>query len=230
MSEGVTIGVTVGVTVNRSVTGRKSKRAMTVERLLHWAYGVELVRGQPSWGESEGAGIASTARGGCHGDALTIDSMVMALLPESPAALVRLNAMSGTRPDWKPNARLRFGPKVLNDVVVDGQVVRFAEWFWTHPRACGCHGWGHSCTRRDAVTWARGDKAASYCPVYQFDAPREVEAVRARFYGRWWKSLEVIRDALMQGDVLASHIALPGLPPQFPWLEKIPVDEAISSR
>lgn len=201
----------------------KSKKALPVERLLHWAYGVELVRGMPSWREGEGSGIDVGARSGCHGDALTLDALVTEKLKPGDAALVRDHAVASTRPDWKPHARHRMAPLVM----LEGNMQPSAQWFWTHPQACGCHGLAHLCSRREMINWARGEKAGAYSPVYEFDSPAVVALHRKRFYERWWKALEVIRDVLMESDVLAAHIALPALPPQFPWAANFPVDETI---
>lgn len=220
----MTAGVTEGVTGRDGRhASAKIKKALPVERLLHWAYGVELVRGMPTWREGEGSGIDSGARSGCHGDALTLDALVTERLKTGDASLVRDHAVASTRPDWKPRARHRMGPLVM----IEGVHVPSAQWFWSHPQACGCRGLAHLCSRREMLTWARGEKPGAYSPVYEFDSPAVVAQHRTRFYGRWWKALEVIRDALMQGDVLAAHIALPALPPQFPWAVKFPVDEAI---
>lgn len=223
-----TVGDTVGDTLIRSVSARKSKVKWTVERLLHWAYGIELVRGIPSGGDGSGGGIIGAVRGACHTDALTIDGLVSSILPPGQASLVRQHAIAGTRPDWKPKARFRLGPRELLSVQVDGKVHQFAEWYWSHPEQCGCRGMAHICTRPVELKWPRGQKPLAYCPVYEFDRPHEVAELRERFYGRWWKALEVIRDALMSSDDMVDHIALPTLPPQFPWLAKFPLDESIS--
>jgi hypothetical protein len=198
------------------------KKAVSVERLLQWAYGVERVRGMPAWGDNPGGGV-SGARGACHDDALTVDQVVGGL-SDLGAAIVRDFAVSGSRPDWKPAPRYRMAPLAWQ------RSLRLAEWYDTHPASCGCRGYAHLCKRPGGpVPWMRGEPKAVYCPIVVKDAPHEVEAVRAG-YLHWWSSLKVIRDVLRDGTVtLARHTVTSELPPQLPWAAKISVDATIAA-
>jgi len=221
MIEGVTVSVTPGVTLDseRNVAKQSAqKRQISVERLLHWAYGIERVRGMPSWSEGSGGGV-SGARAGCHDDALTVDQVVNGL-SSAGAALVRDHGVAGTRPDWKPQARYRMAPTKWK--VVEGEHVA-GEWYESHPSACRCGGWAHLCSAKVVPAWPRAlrnryfERSGIYVPIVEVDRPRDLDGVRT-IYVNWWAALKVIRDVLLEGRVvLAAHAVTHALPPLAPW-------------
>lgn len=229
---GVTVERNGGVTVKANRNAPKEVKEIGVERLLHWAYSVERVRGAPSW-SAEGAdmldvgGCGGAAGSGCHPDALIVDRVVTMLSPMA-ATLVRDHALTGTRPDWRPHARHRF--EALNWINI-GENRRIAECWTTHPESCSCGGAAHLCKPGQAPLGRLGERAWAYCPVVAVDHPDEVMKHRLAFYVPWVAYLEVIRDALRapsSNDLrLTAHSVTDLLPVRLPWLERLPVGRVI---
>lgn len=200
------------------------KKAVSVERLLQWAYGTELVRGMPAWGDTPGGGSSGAPGRGCHDDALTVDQVVSQLSDEG-ALLLRSHALMGNRPDVK---RRRFVPVYVHKSGI-------AECWEAHVADCGCRGHADICKRPQDDTRRRhsdfpfyppgwGPPSAggrvNYVPVRCVDAgPSHVT------YVTWWAALKVIRDVFAAAPArLLAHSVTDALPPAAPWQTKISVD------
>ena len=215
MTKGVTNGVTAPVTASRP------RKAVSVERLLHWAYGVELVRGVPSDLVHVPDASAATARGsGCHPDALVVDQTVTRVVAPKSAAIVRTYAFAGMRPDWKPLARHRLVPRQLIWVWYEGKQLQRGEIYEAHPMRCHCGGYAHLCSEMNMASYGRGEKNRNYTPVIEADRPDDVTAKRHALYVPWFAALEVIRNALRTEGRLASHTVTEVLPHPYPWLNR----------
>lgn len=226
---GVTVERNGGVTVNAHRYAPKGRTEISVERLLHWAYATERVRGAPSWsddlGAFDGAGCGVARGSGCHPDALIVDRVV-AMLSREAQTLVRDHALTGGRPDWRPNARLRYEAKRW---IVVSDTWRVAEGATTHPDACSCGGAAHLCDQPQGQGGA--GEGRPYCPVVVVDHPDDVQKLREAFYVPWVAYLEVIRDALRAPSsddlTLTAHAVTEALPVRFPWIHRLPVRRVI---
>lgn len=175
------------------------KRLMSIETLLHWAYGEQRVHlnveGNVSMSDSEGdgaVGCLAVASDHSHPDAMTLDRLVSEL-SRSSGPLVRKHGIAGTRPDWKKGARHRMEP---------------LRW-----QRDGKARWGE-------VWDVNNEKnAPKFCPILEVDQPAMVARVR-KFYVDWFIGLDALREHLKaQHALLSEHGVNDMLPPMRPWLD-----------
>ena len=223
MTLDVTKGVTEGVTVRSSVTPGKIKKALPVEQLLWWAYGVELVRGLPTQPLCDDAPSVSSGRlwaSECNDDALTLDLLVSQLMPDT-SALVRRACHR------RYAARLEAGRAPSDGAAAMGLRGRGALCGSLHypPRDLRLSG---SC-RICATCCSRcGRSASGRCAIVRCSTstrPRDIARMRY-FYIQWYAGLEVLRNALKARAILSAYEVSDGLPPPHPWRTNFPVDEA----
>jgi hypothetical protein len=183
----------------------KSRKAVTIEVLLEWAYGREKVRlaREPSFGESAmfrprafggvdssqriGAAVGSSMNLGfmAPADAYAVRDAVEAC---GAANLVRAYAMTGRRPDWIPQPKMHTRPGAYFAVADpdlkgrNGRPIVIEGWtfFW-----CG-------------------------------DLPEIVEE-RRQTYRRWAQGIARVHAELQHR--LVAHALKPDLPPAERWLE-----------
>lgn len=179
----------------------KSLSLVTVEDLVNWAYGRELVHrarrpgfagllaGGPRSGGFDssaqlGAGVNSSMNLGFEapGDAYVVERLVEAL-PPAMKREVRDYAISGTRPDWieDPMIVCHRGPAIYG------------------------------------VNERRRRTLIGYAVSFHGDLPEHVAMMRGK-YAAWWDGLLLVRDALRDSpELLTDHAMDDRLPPQKPW-------------
>lgn len=180
----------------------KTAIAMTIERLLIWAYQDQQVDAIVGRGGHYGriVGIDSARRAGdrlalgcevagggyarllVHPDAEALHDAVRRLRPPARIGLVIRHAMAGTRPDWMAGAVPTVKPlrRANGKIVVERDEHRHACW----------------------------------CPFVVDPLPQHI-AFRRAVYAEWWDALEAVR-GLVDGG-LSERQALPLGEPREPW-------------
>lgn len=216
-------------------SGTKLKRALGVQAALEWAFGVEKAQLElpvPKDMTEEGCGfgleyvLLQRAALGCqidggqhriggytHEDAEVIAATV-AGIPDSlggkrMAIYVAELARAGLTPDWMPGAVPSCVPTLVKQnqhgthvgtVVVGTERIRVRG-----PTARG--------------TWKAIDILA--CPVTFSPHPQQIEAAH-NAYSEWWKSLDWIRDGLIDCSMLRELEVTASMPKSQPWLPRRP--------
>ena len=178
-------------------------KPIDIERLLHWAYREELVKGgdivSSSFGiiirlgqlgtvvdhdQFDDVGKLPPIFGSPHRDAKAIEHYVN-LLPYPAKPLVIGNASAGTRPHWYPQPIRVLPTRNGSRVHVVGE----------------CH-------RRDYYS------TGSYCPL-RFEPPLATVAHARAEYALWWQALAHLAVGL-NGRLLEHRALHPGASPR-PW-------------
>lgn len=236
-----------------------NKRALSVERLLQYAYAEARVRGLPSRPlDDEGPDEEAVAP--LHREAIGLDlaldeiglsdarkiDLVVSRFSKMTRHLLRDHAIARTQPDWKPKADHRMAPmRWVEEWIEDERGGR--GWMTmglrldVHPQACTCGGVAHVCAvpQWSRPAWRRGERCrpdghgqpCEYCPIVEVDRPHDVQQLREQRYVRWWSGLEVIRDYARVGVLtLVDHVVTEELPKLTPWLNPPKILAAIIPR
>lgn len=213
----------------------KVKRALGVQAILEWAFGVEKAQLElplPKDVPEEGFGfgmeyvLIERARLGCkvdggghksqsytHEDA-EIVAATLAGLPDSlggkrMAIYIAELARAGITPDWMPGAMPRCVPMLVKQnqhgTHVGTVVVGTERIRVRGPTARG--------------TWKAIDILA--CPVTFSPHPQQIEAAH-NAYNEWWKALDWIRDGLIDCSMLRELEVTANMPKSQPWLPRRP--------
>lgn len=210
--------------------------SIDIENLLQWAYqteraghdhpisgGVSAFSGSLGYSQDStircekvslaGGFVQGTSPGASHvandtaSDALTVAAHVSELAPITRALVVK-HARTGTRPDWKPGARHRFEPEVI-----DGNGMGETQ---------DCVHLGFGLTRwKPGRIWDRNRKRSvprarpRWVRVVEADGPAQVAAYRMD-YLRWHSGLRQLRRSLAPALCDLSLADL--LPEQEPWV------------
>jgi len=188
----------------------KNRKVVSVQWLLHWAYGRERVHLARPYGfgtvmrvnlRTSGRDSTLALGGGSGGgvnlgfeaprDAYAVMDAVDA--QGAIARLVRVHALSNGCPDWTPSPQVWVEP---GDVV--GTAVYDADG--------------------KPVLTRRGRRYISEFQMFAFrgDLP-EIVAERRRVYGRWRAALRNVHRALSVGGALVAHELSAELPAECPW-------------
>jgi hypothetical protein len=208
------------------------RRAMSIQRALEWAFGIEHARVEfDEFGETSGVlrvgvdGIwvmIQRGRLGCEidgggwsnpADDAEIIASAVSNLPEAyggrkMAAEIASLARAGCVPDWMGGVRSRYVP-------VEVRINRYGEFSATaDSRHLGGQGWPAQ-ERRGRKGRVRLDPVL-YCPVRIVPTAAQISAARRRYLD-WWGALLWLAAELQSLRILSRVEVTDAMPPMEPW-------------